>query len=60
ALTAGLEALLHRFPDLELAIPADKVRWQPSETLRSVQALPVRLRECAAVAPSSSGRNSFG
>lgn len=57
ALTAGLEALLHRFPDLELAIPADKVRWQPSETLRSVQALPVRLRECAAVAPSSSGRS---
>jgi cytochrome P450 len=36
-----LEALLRRFPTLELAVPADEVIWSPSTFLRSPVAVPV-------------------
>ncbi len=37
-----LEALLRRFPKLELAAPADEVMWSSSTFLRSPVAVPVR------------------
>lgn len=37
----GIEVLLDRLPDLELAIPADEVRWRPSPWVRGVVSLPV-------------------
>ena len=36
-----LEALLRRFPTLELAVPADQVMWSPSTFLRSPLAVPL-------------------
>ncbi|SOB85220.1 cytochrome P450 family protein [Streptomyces sp. 1331.2] len=39
----GLSALLNRFPDLSLAVPAGELRWQPSLIARSLVSLPVRL-----------------
>ena len=37
-----LTRLLQRFPDLELAVPADEVKWSPSTFLRSPAELPLR------------------
>lgn len=37
----ALQTLLRRFPDLELAVPADQVKWSPSTFMRSVVELPV-------------------
>jgi cytochrome P450 len=36
-----LQQLLERFPDLDLAVPADEVRWSPRHLLRTVEALPL-------------------
>ncbi|QUX31109.1 cytochrome P450 [Nocardiopsis akebiae] len=40
AVTA-VEVLLDRLPDVELAIPAEEVRWRPSPWVRGVVSLPV-------------------
>ncbi|NYH50477.1 cytochrome P450 [Nocardiopsis arvandica] len=40
AVTA-VEVLLDRLPDVELAIPAEQVRWRPSPWVRGVVSLPV-------------------
>ncbi|MBE3001045.1 cytochrome P450 [Nocardiopsis sp. HNM0947] len=37
----GIEVLLDRLPDLELAIAPDQVRWRPSPWVRGVASLPV-------------------
>jgi cytochrome P450 RapN len=36
-----LEAMLDRYPTLELAVPADEVRWSTTTFLRSVESLPL-------------------
>jgi cytochrome P450 RapN len=36
-----LDKMLARFPDLELAIPAEKVRWSSTSFMRCVEALPL-------------------
>jgi cytochrome P450 len=36
-----LEKVLARFPNLELAIPAQDVAWSPTSFMRSVEALPL-------------------
>jgi len=38
-------ALLSRFPDLSLAVPASTLRWRPSSLIRGLESLPVRLRQ---------------
>uniref|UniRef100_UPI0025571576 cytochrome P450 n=1 Tax=Nocardiopsis sp. ATB16-24 TaxID=3019555 RepID=UPI0025571576 len=37
----AIEVLLDRLPDVELAIPAEEVRWRPSPWVRGVTSLPV-------------------
>ncbi|MFF9788813.1 cytochrome P450 [Streptomyces nigrescens] len=39
--TAGIEVLLDRLPDLHLACPPEQVRWQPTVWMRGLEALPV-------------------
>ncbi|WP_433147559.1 cytochrome P450 [Streptomyces angustmyceticus] len=39
--TAGIEVLLDRFPDLHLVCPPEQVRWQPSVWMRGLESLPV-------------------
>ncbi len=39
----ALDALLRRFPDLELAAPRDELRWRQATGLRGIVNLPVRL-----------------
>jgi cytochrome P450 len=39
----ALNALLAKFPDIQLAIPREKVRWRPNSLLRGLKDLPVRL-----------------
>lgn len=39
--TAGIEVLLDRLPDVELAVPVDELRWRPSPWMRGLVALPV-------------------
>jgi len=41
----ALEALFKRWPRLELAVPAEDIRWRPRPGLRAIAALPVRLAE---------------
>ena len=36
-----LEKMIARFPDLELAVPAEEVRWSSTSFMRSVEALPL-------------------
>ena len=37
----ALEALFKRWPHLELAVPADTIRWRPRPGLRAIENLPV-------------------
>ncbi|WP_017588687.1 cytochrome P450 [Nocardiopsis ganjiahuensis] len=37
----GVEVLVDRLPDIELAIPEDELRWRPSPWVRGVASLPV-------------------
>ncbi|WP_017606468.1 cytochrome P450 [Nocardiopsis alkaliphila] len=37
----GIEVLLDRLPDIELAVAPDQLRWRPSPWVRGVAALPV-------------------
>jgi cytochrome P450 len=39
----ALGTLLRRHPGLELACPADELRWRPTRVTRGVEALPIRL-----------------
>jgi cytochrome P450 len=39
----ALEALFKRWPQLELAVPPDSIRWRPRPGLRAIERLPVRL-----------------
>ncbi len=39
----GFGALLARFPDLSLAVPAGELRWRPSSLIHGLESLPVRL-----------------
>jgi cytochrome P450 len=41
--TVGLPALFERFPDLELAVPADEIEPQGSFLLNGAATLPIRL-----------------
>jgi cytochrome P450 len=36
--------LLARFPEIELAVPAESLRWKESSLIRGLETLPVRLR----------------
>jgi cytochrome P450 len=40
-LQVAIGTLLHRFPQLRLAVAPDQVRWQTGSIWRSPQALPV-------------------
>ncbi|MFQ6194290.1 cytochrome P450 [Streptomyces sp. NPDC000405] len=40
---AAVERLLDRLPDLELAVPADRLVWRPGPFHRALTALPVRF-----------------
>ncbi|MEU7047539.1 hypothetical protein AB0A67_03780 [Streptomyces eurythermus] len=42
--TIALRTLLTRIPELELAVPADSLRWIGSGIVRGVLSLPVRYR----------------
>jgi len=39
----ALDALLARFPDLALAVPAAELRWRPVSLMNGLESLPVRL-----------------
>jgi cytochrome P450 PksS len=39
----ALNALIQKFPDIQLAIPRAKVEWRPNSLLRGLAELPVRL-----------------
>lgn len=39
----ALGALIQRFPDLSLAVPRAELRWKPTESLRGLRRLPLRL-----------------
>jgi cytochrome P450 PksS len=39
----ALLALVQRFPQLRLAVPAEQLRWRSSVSLRALKALPVHL-----------------
>jgi cytochrome P450 len=41
--TVALRELLRRFPNIELAVLEDQLRWRPSMLFRGLEALPVRL-----------------
>lgn len=45
--TAGIEVLLDRLPDIELAVPAGELRWRPSPWVRGLAALPVTFTPVA-------------
>jgi cytochrome P450 len=40
---AAIEVLLDRLPDVELAVPADELRWRESVWMRGLHTLPVRF-----------------
>ena len=39
----ALQVLLNRYPNLELALPADQLQWRASGALRGLKSLPIRL-----------------
>lgn len=45
----GIEVLLDRLPDVDLAVPQDELAWRPSPFLRGLQALPVTFTPTSAV-----------
>ncbi|AOS64506.1 cytochrome P450 family protein [Actinoalloteichus hymeniacidonis] len=54
--TVGIERLLDRLPDLELAVPADRLTWRPGPYHRALAGLPVRFT--AVGARSTSDRST--
>ncbi|WP_433445450.1 cytochrome P450 [Nonomuraea sp. CA-141351] len=51
----ALTTLLRRFPGLEVAVPADRIGWQPG-LRRALTALPVRARASGISQASSAKR----
>ena len=49
----AIPALLRRFEHLELAVPAEKLRWRPGNGLRGVEALPLAVRPTGTTAGQS-------
>jgi hypothetical protein len=43
-----VEVLLDRIPDVELAVPANMLRWKQAATMRGLEALPVTFTPTAA------------
>jgi cytochrome P450 PksS len=39
----ALEALFKRWPQLELAVPSDSIRWRQRPGLRAIEKLPVAI-----------------
>jgi cytochrome P450 PksS len=39
----ALGALIHRFPDMSLAVPRAQLEWKRTQSLRGLRALPLRL-----------------
>jgi cytochrome P450 len=48
---SAVEVLLDRVPDVELAVPADALRWRPSVWMRGLFSLPVRFTPTVGVRP---------
>jgi cytochrome P450 len=40
----AIGSLLRRFPNMELAVPRDQLRYKPTQSLRGLRSLPLRLR----------------
>jgi cytochrome P450 len=40
----GRMALVHRFDHIELAVPREQLQWKPTQSLRGLRSLPLRLR----------------
>jgi cytochrome P450 len=51
----AIEVLLDRLPDVELAVPADELRWHPSLWVRALFALPVRFSPVTHLASHAPG-----
>jgi cytochrome P450 PksS len=49
----AIPALLRRFPRLDLAVPAEKLRWRPNMGLRGLEALPLSVSPAGSVAGRS-------
>ncbi|RPK33084.1 cytochrome P450 [Streptomyces sp. ADI93-02] len=47
----GIEVILDRLPDVDLAVPAEELKWRPSPWMRGLTALPVRFTPTSAVEP---------
>ncbi|OEU92238.1 cytochrome [Streptomyces abyssalis] len=45
----GIEVLLDRLPDVDLAVPEEELAWRPSPFLRGLEALPVTFTPTSAV-----------
>ena len=41
--TIAFDALLHRFPEISLAVPPESLSWRPSSLIHGLEALPVHL-----------------
>jgi cytochrome P450 PksS len=39
----ALTALVQRFERIELAVPRDRLRWKPTQSLRGLRSLPLTL-----------------
>ncbi|MEV4442501.1 cytochrome P450 [Streptomyces sp. NPDC049577] len=53
--SAAVERLLDRVPDLELAVPAERLVWRPGPFHRALTALPVRFPPAPAPARTAAG-----
>lgn len=49
----AIEKLLDRLPDMDLAVPAEKLTWRPGPFHRALDALPVRFPPVAAPLPAA-------
>ncbi|WNG17290.1 cytochrome P450 [Cystobacter fuscus] len=49
----AIPALLRRFPRLDLAVPAEKLRWRPNIGLRGLEALPLSVSPAGSAAERS-------
>ena len=52
----GIEVLLDRLPDVDLAVPAPTLVWRPSPWLRGLESLPVRFTPTPTTAASGGTR----
>jgi len=49
----AIPALLRRFPRIDLAVPAEKLRWRPNMGLRGLEALPLAVSSAGSAAGRS-------